>query len=298
MSFRLAALNLGLRLLAKPSLRRTFSAAQAARDLDRAAVLLRQPPFLRRIERPGGLHWISAGRCAPRRVILHFHGGGYITGSPATHQGVMGRLSKLSATEVCAPKYPLAPEAPFPAAFDAAVAAWGRLKGLGYAPTQIVLSGDSAGGGLALALLARCCAHDEPPAAAVVFSPWTDLSMSGKSLAANARRDPFLPASRMPELVALILHGADPADPRISPLFARFPNCPPVMIHHSETEILADDSRRMAAHLRAQGARVDLVTLADAPHVWPVFDGWIPEARETLRQAARFVQASFAEISR
>ena len=298
MSYRLAALNLGLRLLAKPGLRRTFGPGQARRNLRCMSILLRRPPFLRRIERPGGLHWIFAGHCAPGRVILYFHGGGYITGSPATHQGLMGRLSLLSRTEVCAPDYPLAPDAPFPAAYDAAAAAWDRLLALGYRPRDICLAGDSAGGGIALALLARCCARAEPPAGAVVFSPWTDLSMSGRSLAKNARRDPFLPPSRMGDLVALILGGGDAQDPRISPLFASFPNCPPVMIHHSQSEILADDSRRMAARLESLGARVQLVALPDVPHAWPVFDGWIPEARATLQQAAGFVQASFAEISR
>ncbi|MBU2963819.1 alpha/beta hydrolase [Citreicella sp. C3M06] len=298
MSLRLAALNSGLRLFSKPALRRTASAEQAARDLERIAPLLPRPAFLRRIERPGGLHWVSAGPCAMHRVILHFHGGGFITGSPATHQGMIARLSQLSRIEVCAPDYPLAQRAPFPAAFDAACAAWQALLALGYLPGQIVLSGDSAGGGLALALLSRCCMDGQPPAGAVAFSPWTDLAMTGESLSRNARYDAFLPVSRMSDLVALILGGADPRDPRISPLYARFPACPPVMIFHSQTEILADDATRMADRLHEMGARVALRNHPCAPHAWPVFDGWIPEARQTLREAAQFVQACLDEINR
>ncbi|MCR8550772.1 alpha/beta hydrolase [Salipiger sp. P9] len=299
MSRRLAALTVFLRLFVKPRLARLAGPDVAARDFERmAALALRAPPYLRRLERPGGLHWISAGRCQAGRVILYFHGGGYVAGSPRTHQGMLGRLSKLSGAEICAPAYPLVQQAPFPAAFEAAQAAWRQCRRLGYAPGQIVLGGDSAGGGLALALLAWCCDQREPPAAALAFSPWTDLAMTGESLRSNRSADPFLPVSRIGELVRLVLGRAPRDDPRISPLYADFPGCPPVMIQFSETEILADDARRMAARLRAQGAEVTLESLPDAPHAWPLYDGWIPEARQTLRRAARFVQASFAETSR
>ncbi|WP_353473132.1 alpha/beta hydrolase [Salipiger sp. H15] len=299
MSWQLAALNLGLRLVARPRIARTRGPEAAARDLARhAPLLLRQPPFLLHLRRPGGLHWISAGPCLPRRVILYLHGGGYVSGSPRSHQGVMGRLSCLSGVEVCAPEYPLAQEAPFPAALDAAAAAWERLRGLGYAPAQVVLAGDSAGGGLALSLLSGLCARGQAPAGAVVFSPWTDLAMTGESLRRNARADPFLPVGRIEELVAIVAGETARTDPRLSPLYAEFPGCPPVRLCWSETEILADDGARMAARLRAQGARVEVETHPSAPHAWPVFDGWIPEARATLRRAAGFVQAVLRETSR
>ncbi len=157
MSRRLAALNLVLRVAVKPRLARTSGPGAAERDFRRlGALALRQPHYLRRIERPGGLHWISAGPCAPGRMILYFHGGGYISGSPATHQGLIARLSKLSRIEACAPDYPLAQDAPVPAAFDAALAAWRRCLALGYAPERILLAGDSDVGWLALSLLERC----------------------------------------------------------------------------------------------------------------------------------------------
>lgn len=299
MSRRLAALNLFLRFAIKPRLARTRDPEQAARDFERmAALALRRPPHLRHLVRPDGLHWIAAGRCTPGRVLLYFHGGGYIAGSPATHQGMLARLSKLSRVEVCAPAYPLVQEASFPAAFDAAVAAWRRCRALGYRPGQIALGGDSAGGGLALALLAWCCGQDEAPAAALAFSPWTDLAMTGESLRTNRRADPFLPVARIGELVDTVRGAARRDDPRLSPLYADFPGCPPVRIHCSATEILADDSRRMAARLRGQGGTVTLAEHPDAPHAWPLYDGWLPEARQTLRQAAGFLQASFAETSR
>lgn len=299
MSRRLAALNLILRLAVKPRLARMSGPGAAERDFRRlGALALRQPPYLRRIERPGGLHWISAGPCAPGKLILYFHGGGYISGSPATHQGLIARLSKLARIEVCAPDYPLAQHAPAPAAFEAARTAWRRCLALGYAPHRILLAGDSAGGGLALALLARLCAEGTPPAGLIAFSPWTDLAMTGASLRTNAGSDPFLPAARIAELGALVRAGIDPKDPRLSPLYGRFPGCPPVLICHSETEILADDARNMAARLRAEGGAVSLHAHPDAPHAWPVFDGWIPEARATLRLAAGFAQSCLAATSR
>ncbi|WP_417719447.1 alpha/beta hydrolase fold domain-containing protein [Salipiger sp.] len=299
MSWQLATLNLILRLGAKPRLRRTMTPEAAERDFARCApFVLRRPANLRHLVRPGGLHWISAGPCAPRRVILYFHGGGYVTGSPASHQGVMARLSLLSGVEVCAPDYPLAQRAPAPARLGAALAAHGRLLDLGYAPEQIALAGDSAGGGLALCLLSALCGAGRPPAALVAFSPWTDLAGTGGSLASNAAADPFLPVERFADLARIVCGGRDPRDPGISPLYGAFPGCPPVLLTYALTEILADDARRMAARLRSFGGAVTEQTDPAAPHAWPLFDGWIPEARATLRRAAAFLQESFALTSR
>ncbi|EPX76711.1 alpha/beta hydrolase fold domain-containing protein [Salipiger mucosus] len=299
MSWQLACLNAGLRLIAKPKLRLTPGPEAAEREFRRTAALaLRHPPYLRHVVRPGGLHWISAGSCAPGRVILYFHGGGYVSGSPETHAGLMGRLSKLSGVEVCAPRYPMAQLAPAPAQFDSAVAAWAALARLGYRPGDVVLAGDSAGGGLALALLAHLCAAGTPPAGALAFSPWTDLAMTGESLVRNRRADPFLPVERIEELVEVVLGGTDARDPRISPLYGAFPGCPPVLIQYAGTEILADDARRMAARLRDFGAEVTEDVHPGAPHAWQCFDGWIPEARAALRRAAGFVQTSLAATSR
>ncbi|MFP4275548.1 MAG: alpha/beta hydrolase [Paracoccaceae bacterium] len=299
MGVRLRCLNALLRLTAKPALARTNRPESAAVDLSRASRLFRQPPHLLRLERPGPppLHWISAGPCQPRRAVLWLHGGGYVAGSPATHQGMLGRLSRLSGVEICAPAYRLAQEAPFPAAFDDACAAWEALRRLGYRPADIVLGGDSAGGGLALALLAHLGASGERAAGLVAFSPWTDLTLSGGSVRENARRDPLLPPARAGELVAQVMAGADPADPRASPLFARFEAPPPVLIQLSESEILRDDGLRIAERLRGAGGAVEVQAWPDTPHVWQIFDGWIPEARAALRQAGEFIRNVLVQTS-
>lgn len=298
MSWQLRLLNAQLRLITKRRIGRTRTPDDARRSVDRAALLSLAPPFLRFLERPGGLCWISCSHCAGHKVILYFHGGGFISGSPWTHRGLLAALSCDAGVEVCAARYPLLQEAPFPAQFDAAMAAWRRLRALGYASRDIVLGGDSAGGGLALALLGALCRQGEHPAGAVVFSPWTDFALTGASLRDNAAKDPLLPPQRIGELAAMFLDGADPKDPRASPLYADFPDCPPVWMSWAETEILRDDCARMANRLRSQGARVVTEVHPDAPHVWVMFQGWVPEARATLRRAGRFVQDSLAEISR
>jgi monoterpene epsilon-lactone hydrolase len=142
-----------------------------------------------------------------------------------------------------------------------------------------------------LALLADICVRNLQPAGLFAFSPWTDLAMTGESLHSNAKADPLLPRARIAEALGYV-HGAlAVTDPRISPLYADFPRVSPVLIQVSTTEVLRDDSGRMAARLRAAGGVVTLSEWKDAPHVWQMFDGYIPEARAALREVTRFVQA-------
>lgn len=262
---------------------------------------LRVPPGLLRLVRHRGggeWHWISAGPVTPGRVILWFHGGAFVAGSPAICEGMLGRLSRLAAVEVCAPVYPLAQEAPFPAAPDAAAAVWDGLRALGYRPRDIVIGGDSAGGGLAAGLLALCLAQGERPAALLLFSPWADLTLSGESLVHNGPRDPLLPAGRIGEIVALYLAGAPADDHRASPVLAAYPGAPRVLIQAGAEEMLVSDARALAAALRRGGGEVMLDLWPRCPHDWQLLDGWLPESRAALRAAARFVQGSFASVSR
>ena len=223
-------------------------------------------------------------------VILYLHGGAYLMGSPRTHAALTASLALRTGARVFLPDYRLAPEHPFPAAFEDALAAYDGLLATGYAPESIVLGGDSAGGGLALALLGHLCRAHRPPAGLFTFSPWTDLTFSGASLVTNASRDQVLPAHRLTEIRAMILGGARPADaddPRLSPLHANFPGAPPVLILAAESEILRDDALRMRNRLPDAEIRI----AGDLPHVWPILQGWLPEAGETLDQTARFIRA-------
>ena len=297
MSWQSRIISGPLRYLLKPFLKHVFDPRHAA-QVDLLPYVLRHPPYLRYWHRPGGLTWINTGPCLPNAAILYFHGGAYISGSVEGYLGPLGLLSQMTGVEVCAVSYRLAPEHRFPAAFEDARAAWDRLADLGYRPQDIVLGGDSAGGGLAMALLAALCEEGTPPAAAFAFSPWTDLALTGESLELNAEVDPVLPVTRMAEVVELYLGDHDPRDPHASPLYATYPGCPPVFLQYGEHEILRDDSRRLADRLRDFGGVVSEDVVPEMPHVWQLFDGYLPEARESLVRTAEFVQASFADRSR
>jgi len=293
MSWQLSLFNFGARLLVKPVLRRQTDVPRARRSFEFSTRLLtRMPPGVLRFWDRAGL-WLSA-KLRPERdhqVLLWLHGGGYIVGSPDTHRAMVARLARRLGMRALLPDYRLAPEHPFPAAYQDTLAAWDALIARGYAPGDIVVGGDSAGGGLALALTAHLCTQGTPPAAVVGFSPWTDLTLSGGSMADNADTDVFFPPERSEFLRDLSAGSADLTDPRLSPLFAEFPGCPPVLLQCSESEILRDDTARMADRLRDQGAEVTVQELADAPHVWQLFCPLLPEANRSLAEAAEFLQS-------
>lgn len=225
-----------------------------------------------------------------RGTLLYLHGGAYIMGSPATHCALAGTIAAQTKLEVILPHYRLAPEHPFPAAFDDACAVAEALK---FVSDQLVIGGDSAGGGLTLAVLSHLCKTDTPPRAAFAFSPWTDLSFSGSTLSTNAQTDAILPVERIYEVRKHYLHAANPHDHRASPLFAPFKNAPPVFLQWSDSEILADDGRRMAEHLRQEGGAVSAKEWHDLPHVWQLFHDRLNEADAALEELYAFIEDQF-----
>lgn len=295
MSWQLKAMRVFLRQIARRSLGRQPDSIAARAWFERGAWLnARGRPYLNFT--PDQFDEIPAlwtTKPDPgTRFILYFHGGGYVMGNPRTHAALGGYLARKSGMPCLLPDYRLAPEHPFPAAFDDALALWHALMARGYRANQIALGGDSAGGGLALALLGHLCAQELPrPACVFTFSPFTDLTCSGASIRDNAKSEILLPPERLEQLRNRVLAGADAADPRISPLFARFRGPPPTLIQCARTEILRDDSRRMADHLRAEGAEVTLQEWGNLPHVWQFFHGWLPEARKALNDTAAFIRA-------
>ncbi len=292
-SRRLRILTFGMRWLVKPKLRRTATPEKAFRNFERSAPLLFSTP--RGTDAVTDTHWdlVSCGPAHPERIILYLHGGAFVAGSRRSYRAMAARLAKRTGCAVALPDYPLLQDRPFPAAPAACRAAWDALRKKGWDADQIALAGDSAGGALVFALLAEVLADGQRPAAALAFSPWTDLTLSGESLRTNVDADPLLPVSRMQEVVEMYLDGADPADPRASPLFADFPNPPPVLIQVGEDEVLRSDAERIAAKT---GATLEL--WPHVPHVWQMFDGRLDEAKQAMRQAASFLQTSFESASR
>lgn len=293
MSLRARIVTLGLRLFTKPRLAKMTDPAELREAMERfTRIALRPAPGS--VAMPLDLAGrsalsIRAGRPREGLAVLHFHGGVFIAGSPQTHLPMLSRLAKLAQVTVIAPSYRLAPEHPFPAALRDAEAVWEALIAKGYRSENIVLSGDSAGAALAFALLSRLCARGTPPAGAFAFSPWFDLTGASPSVQANAASDPMLAGHRLPEAAQFYLQGHPADDPEASPIFADFPGCPPVLLQTAETEILSDDALRMEEKLRRAGAEVLLQLWPGVPHAWQMMDGLLPESREALRDAARFV---------
>lgn len=294
MSLRLRALNQLLRWVERPYLEQETDITRARARLDRNAQMLpvrHQARLAETVLRDGAIALPALRIAGPASGphLLWLHGGGYCIGSPQSHARLVEDLAARIGGSAVIPAYRLAPEHPFPAAPEDAFAAYRALLAEGAGP--IVLGGDSAGGGLAFALLHLILAAGLPaPACLVTFSPWTDLALAGESLVTLQAEDPLVPARRLREVRDLYLAGADPRDPRASPLHGRFAGAPPVLIQASSSEILRDDAVAMAARLQADGVAVTLDLWPEVPHVWQFYAGLLPEADTALARAATFVQ--------
>lgn len=294
MSRRKNVLNFFLRYTEKPRLARETDPGKLRRGLEAKARLFFRAPRDARFE-AGNLGvpvlWAQVGPNVGPGVLLYFHGGGYVFGSPNTHKAMLARLADLTGMRACLPTYRLAPEHPFPSALDDARTAYDGLLATGVPADQIVIGGDSAGGGLVLALMADICARDvAKPAAVFAFSPLTDLTFSGDSIRRNEKSDVMLPASRCRDTAEWYLQGANPENPFASPLFANFSGAPDICLFVGDTEILLDDTRRLTVRLRNQGVRVSENIADDLPHVWPIFQRLLPEADATLAELADWIR--------
>lgn len=230
--------------------------------------------------------WVDRQRPGP--LLLYLHGGGYVFGSPRTHRAMLAHLARRTDCPALLPDYRKAPEQAFPAAFEDALAAY--LAVMDH-PGGVILGGDSAGGGLALALLAEIRAQGlKAPLALFAFSPLTDMTYSGESIRSNAATDVILPAERCGEIAQMYLQGSDAGNCRASPLYAEFAGMPPVWLTAADREILLDDTRRMAVKLRDQGVEVTEVIQHDLPHVWPILHNLLPEGRATLDEVATWIR--------
>ena len=218
-----------------------------------------------------------------RCTLLYFHGGGYMAGSSATHRRWVARLTWAIGCRAFVPDYRLAPQHRFPAALDDALAVYLALLDRGIPPQEIVVAGDSAGGGLSAALLLRLRDQARPlPAGAILFSPYTDLEHTGASIFANAATD-YLPLGEI-RANTEYLSGHDPKDPYASPMHGDYTDIPPLLVFAGEREMILDDSKRLVERARAGGCDVTLHVAPDMYHVWPAL---LPGHRETLVAEAR-----------
>jgi epsilon-lactone hydrolase len=232
--------------------------------------------------------WVETPAARADRRLLFLHGGGYRLGAPATYRHFTWRLATAARARLLAIDYRLAPEHPFPAALEDALAAYRWMLAGG---ARMLIAGDSAGGGLALALLLRLRDEGLPlPGAAVALSPWTDLALTGASLKRNAAADPMLNVDDMPKFAAEYLAGADPHDPYASPLYGDPTGLPPTLIHVGGDEILHDDAVRMAEKMRAAHCHVELQVWPRMPHVWHLLAPVLPEAKFAIAGIGDFIE--------
>lgn len=235
--------------------------------------------------------WVQEEGENPKVHILYLHGGGYTMGSISTHRALAGRIAKAAKSRVLLPEYRLAPENPFPCAVDDAALAYRFLMKAGIPASQIVIAGDSAGGGLTLAtLLYLKNQGEELPAAAVCLSPWTDLLGTGESLTTKAHLDPMLDGRTIPTKAKDYLQGADPKNPLASPLYGDFCHCPPLLIQVGTEEVLLDDARRIAEKAKEAGVDVTLEVWDRMPHVWHYFAHLLPQGQEAIQKIGKFIQ--------
>jgi len=224
------------------------------------------------------------------RSILYFHGGGYALGSSKAHAEMASWIARAAQARVFVLDYRRAPEYRFPAALDDALLAYRWMLSAGTDPHNLALAGDSAGGGLTLALLTLLRDRGEPlPSSAVCISPWVDLRMTGASIVTRAAMDPLLTRDGLQQFADWYLGGQDPRNPLVSPLYADLKGLPPLLIQVGTSEILLDDSLRLEQCARAAGVKVTLSQYEDMPHVWHVFASFLPEGKRAAAEIGEFV---------
>lgn len=229
----------------------------------------------------------------PSRVLMFFHGGGYCSGSIQSHRRLVTEAGRAAGIRTLAVGYRLAPENPFPAAYDDALIAWRFLRDQGFAAGHIAIGGDSAGAGLTLGLIDRLRdAREELPACAWLISPWTDLTMSGSTLVSKAAIDPLIHKEYLHELAdAYLPAGMDRQDPRVSPLYAALENFAPILIQVGSNETLLDDATRFAVRAGAADVAVTLEIWPNMIHAWMLWNAHLADGRNALANAGSFIRA-------
>ena len=236
--------------------------------------------------------WLRPKKADKSKVILYLHGGAYVIGSRRTHRQMVSHIARAAGVTAVLPEYRLAPEHPFPAAIDDAVAVYRALLESGFKPEDIVISGDSAGGGLSVAtLLALRHAGDPLPAAAVLMSPFLDVTASGESATTRADQDPWFQVTDM--AVVARYYCPDESkwrDPLVSPVFANVSGLPPMLVHVGDDEILLSDSTRLVEKLEAAGIDVEFEIFPHMWHVFQMFVGKMPEGKKAVAKIGDYIR--------
>ena len=249
---------------------------------------------IERVEGPVKGEWVSPPKSPKAEpVVYYLHGGGYISGSAKSCRPITATLARLLQARVFGLDYRLAPEHRFPAGLDDAVADYRWLLSAGIDSKAIAVVGDSAGGGMTLALALRIRETGEPlPGCLICLSPWTDMTGNSNSLAENSERDPMFVAEDIERYASVYLGNHLRDDPLASPLLADLSGLPPMLIQVGQTEVLLDDARNLHTKVRAAGGSSELHIYEDVPHGWHYGGPFVPETREALKEVAEFIERS------
>ena len=233
------------------------------------------------------------------KVILYLHGGGYVTGSIEDHRMMCGLLANATGTKVLIPEYRLAPEHPFPAALDDALKVYQWLLDQGYSSANMIIAGDSAGGGLSVAtVLALKEKSGSLPAAVVCLSPWADLALTGQSHTTKAKAEAILNKDVLHEWALCYTDESNLTNPLVSPIHGDFHGFPPLLIQVGSEEILLDDATLLVEQAKSAGVHVTLKIWDGMWHVWQALGDLIPENKKTFEEIGQFVQRQFGRIEK
>jgi len=235
--------------------------------------------------------WLTPKGAPEDKLLLYLHGGAYVMGNCATHRQLVSYLAKYSGVKALLPEYRLAPEHPFPAAIEDAAGLYHSLLADGYVAENIVIAGDSAGGGLTMAtLLSLRDAGDPLPAAVCLLSPWLDLASTGESMTTRAKKDPWFQPEDMPVVAAYYCNNDELQNPLASPVYADLSGLPPLYIQVGQDEILLSDSTRAAEKVKAAGGEVEIEIWPGMWHVFQAFLHQVPESKKAAKKIGKFVQ--------
>src|SRR5262247_1955032 len=253
----------------------SLTIAERRAQYERAEKVFPTPPEVK-IERVTAprvpAEWLRPPSAAPGRLVLYLHGGGYVIGSPRSHRHLAAAIATAAGASALLLEYRCAPEAPFPAAVDDAVAAYRWLLDQGTSASGLVIAGDSAGGGRTVATLVALRDAGVPlPAAGVCISPWVDLTCSGASYVTKDATDPIVKKPGVEQMAQAYVRGGDRKAPLVSPLFADLRGLPPLLIHVGSEEVLLDDAVQLAERARAAGVAVTIEVWEPMVHVWHWF---------------------------
>lgn len=241
------------------------------------------------------VEWYRPENAQSGKILLYLHGGAFVLGSCDSHRKLVTQIARAGRIDAVLPEYRLAPEHPYPAGLQDCLGVYRALLDYGYNPANIVVAGDSAGGGLTMSLMLELRHGGLPlPGAAVLLSPFLDLTASGESVTTRADQEPWFRVEDLDVVIKYYCPDEELEDPLISPVFANVAGMPPTLVQVGDDEILLSDSTRIAEKMEAAGVKVDLQVFPEMWHVFQLFIGKMPESRGAVDKIGAFIQDHFS----